>query len=123
MKRLFLLIAIITGMFASAQNYVAPEPTQLQIEEAKKLTLKLDDALSLSEKQLLRIEKIAGEFIARRDEILADQQLAINTKNELLEAIYVEEGNEMADVLVRAQIERYKKVRGDLQPLIVLTSK
>ncbi len=121
MKIYLLLFVFLTSIEATSQNYVAPEPTKPQIEEAKKLTLELDNVLSLTEKQILRVEKVAGEFIARRDELLSDQELTIPIKNELLEALYVEEGNEMADILVRTQIERYKKVRGDLQPLIVLT--
>ena len=120
MKRIFLLLLIVSGGAMNAQDYIAPEPNDRQMEESKKLTEALNDELSLTEKQILSIEKLNGEFIARRDIIVGDQGLTIVEKNEFLESIYVEQGNEMADILVREQLNLYKRIRGDLQPLVVI---
>ncbi|BAO56438.1 hypothetical protein NMS_2429 [Nonlabens marinus S1-08] len=109
-----------TSSALSAQDYIAPEPNDRQMEEAKMLTQVLNDELSLTEKQILQIEKLNGEFIARRDIIVGDQGLTIVEKNEFLESIYVEQGNEMADILAREQLNLYKRIRGDLQPLVVI---
>jgi hypothetical protein len=120
MKRIiFICIALLsTGAFA--QNYIAPKPNERQELEAEELAGELDDQLSFTENQLLQVELLNGEFIARRDEIVGSQEISILEKNELLEAIYVEQGNEMADILTRVQMNRYATIRGDLQPLIVL---
>jgi hypothetical protein len=115
MKRIiFIWIAFVsTGAFA--QNYIAPKPNEFQEVEAEELAGELDNQLSFTENQLLKVE-----FIARRDQIVGSQEISILEKNEFLEAIYVEQGNEMADILSRLQMNRYASIRGDLQPLYVL---
>ena len=120
MKRLILIMTVLFGTAAMAQNYIAPEPNERQEQEAKVLASKLDDQLSLTEKQLLAVELLNGEFIARRDEIIGRQDISTLEKNELLEAIYVEQEKEMADIVTRVQLDLYEKIRGELQPLIVI---
>lgn len=121
MKRYLLLVmALFVGSMTFAQHYIAPDPNPRQKEEAMDLANQIDDRLSLTEKQLLLVENLNGEFIARRDFIIGDQEISIIEKNELLEAIYVEQGNEMADILVREQLVLYKKIRGELQPLVTI---
>jgi len=120
MKSLFFLLIMCAAGSVTAQDYIAPQPNERQMEEAIMLASKLDDQLSFTEKQLLAVEKLAGSFIARRDIIVGDQELTTIEKNEFLESIYVEEGNEMADILVREQMNLYERIRGDVQPLIVI---
>jgi|GEM_PF-4549538 len=120
MKTYILLLVVLMGTAAAAQNYVAPKPNPRQEKEAVQLASKLDDQLAFTEKQLLAVETLNGEFIARRDEIVGNQNISLGEKNELLEAIYVEQGNEMADILVREQMNLYKTIRGDIQPLVVI---
>ena len=115
-----MIAAMIISSIAVAQNYVAPEPNERQMKEAKELTQKMDDELSLTEEQILRAEQVNGEFMARRDLIIGRRDLPFQERNELLAAMYIEQGNELSDVLVRYQIKKFKKVRGRLQPLVVL---
>jgi hypothetical protein len=120
MRRIiFIWIALIsTG--ALAQNYIAPEPNERQEKEAKELTIRMNKELSLTGDQILAAEQINGEFIARRDLIIGRRDLSITDRNKLLYAMYLEQGNELSDVLVRYQITKFKKIRGKLQPLVVL---
>jgi len=120
MKKYIMIAAMIISSIAVAQNYVAPEPNERQMKEAKELTQKMDDELSLTEDQILRAEQVNGEFMARRDLIIGRRDLPFKERNELLAAMYIERGNELSDVLVRYQIKKFKKVRGRLQPLVVL---
>jgi hypothetical protein len=120
MKRYILLLVLLVGTAAAAQNYVAPQPNPRQEKEAIELAKKLNEELSFTGSQQLAVELLNGEFIARRDEIVGSQKLTLLEKNEFLEAIYVEQGHEMADILVREQINLYKIIRGDIQPLIVI---
>lgn len=121
MKSLIILLLLTTSITATAQNYVAPDPNPRQMEEAKALAQELDMQLSLTEKQLLAVEKLNGEFIARRDLIVGNQGITILEKNRALQAMYQEQGKEMADIITRPQLNRYEEIRGNLQPLIVLT--
>lgn len=120
MKRFLFGIILLMSIFSVAQTYVAPEPIERQIKEAREFTLKLDNELSLTEKQILLVEKIRAEFVARRDAIIGSKELTIDQKNNRLKALYLEEGREMADVLVRVQINKYSDIRGELQPLVVI---
>lgn len=120
MKRFLFGIILLMSIFSVAQTYVAPEPIERQIKEAQEFTLKLDNELSLTEKQILLVEKIRAEFVARRDAIIGSKELTIDQKNNRLKALYLEEGREMADVLVRVQINKYSDIRGELQPLVVI---
>ncbi|SCY01749.1 hypothetical protein SAMN05192588_0752 [Nonlabens sp. Hel1_33_55] len=116
---IFILVLFITGSIA-AQDYVAPEPNERQKTEAKELAKTMDMELSFTEKQLLLVEKINATFNAQRDQILGNQDLSIADKNEFLRAMYVEQGREMSDVLVREQLDLYERIRGEMQPLVVI---
>ena len=120
MRFIFLVLLMVSSTALTAQNRVAPKVKKSNKSEAKVLAEKLDNELSFTEKQLLAVEKLNKVFIKRRNKIIGNQKISISSKNELLEAIYVEQGNEMADILTRLQINRYAKVRGELQPLVVI---
>jgi len=120
MKKLIFIAVVLFATVATAQNYIAPKPNERQLTEAKELAREIDKRISLTEIQLLDVEQLNGEFIARRDEIVGNRELSIERKNELLAAMYKEQSREMADIVTRRQLRRYRRVRGDIQPLIIL---
>ncbi|PRP66578.1 hypothetical protein [Nonlabens agnitus] len=120
MKRLLIIAVLLISGIAAAQDYVAPEPNERQKEEGKELAREMDKQLSLTEKQLLLVEKVNATFNAQRDLVLGNKDLSIAEKNEVLQSLYVEQGREMTDILVREQLDLYERIRGDIQPLIVV---
>jgi hypothetical protein len=121
-KILAILIMIIAGI-TTAQTKDADLPETTALEEAQELAFSIDKELSLTEKQLLLVEKLNKKFIDRRNLIVGDQETTLQRKNKLLQAMYVEQGNEMGDILTRPQLIRYQKIRGEIQPMLVLEDK
>lgn len=119
MKKLFLLLLLFTTTATLAQKYDGVESTSSQKEQAEKLTQQYNDYLSLTEDQIIIMEQKIAEFLAKRNAIITSSS-SIEEKNRMILAFYKEETGEMNDILTRVQLQLYKKIKPEIQPLLVL---
>lgn len=119
MKILTLLLALFVTCIATAQELDATDPTPQQDQKAYKLTQVYNDELSLTGKQMRYMKDKIAKFMVKQNDILTSDR-TVADKNTLLEAFYVEETKEMADILTQPQMKVYKNVKPNIQPLVQL---
>lgn len=119
MKKLFLLLLLFTTTATFAQKYDGVESTASQKEQAEKLTQQYNDYLSLTEDQMIMMEQKIAEFLAKRNAIITSSR-SIEEKNRMILTFYKEETGEMNDILTRVQLKQYRKIKPEIQPLLIL---
>ncbi len=119
MKKLLTIVTLLFISFAGAQDIVAPPATEQQKEEAVKMAEALDGELGLTSKQEMMFRNKYTEFIARREAVMRSKRTTAN-KNDLLGQLYIEHGRELNDILTVPQRQKFKKIREQYDPLIVI---
>ena len=115
MKNIVAVLVLFISFSAMGQD------THLQIssdemqEKAKTITDKYVDALGLRAKQELLFRKKVEEYLIREQEIKENNE-GEDMLNKMV-ALRQNEAAEMGDILTRIQLEKYKEVRPDIQPL------
>ncbi|AZQ44249.1 hypothetical protein [Nonlabens ponticola] len=120
MKKILMIIAFMGSLSLGAQEYIAPSADDDVSKMAKEMAFDFDKKLSLTEKQLLMVEKLNEEFLQRQGLIFDNEELTIAEKNYRMKEMYEEQSREMADILTRPQLARYRKIRGEIQPLVII---
>ena len=115
MKKLFLLLFVFISFSALSQDtYLQTGSEDLQ-EKAKTITDKYVDVLGLRAEQELLFRKKVEEYLVREEKIKATNK-GEDMLNKMV-ALRQNEAAEMGDILTRIQLERYKEVRPEIQPL------
>ncbi len=119
MKNLFTIAALLFISIVGAQDIVAPPATEEQKNEAVKMAEALDGELGLTSKQEMLFRDKYTEFIARREAVMGSKRTRAN-KNDLLAQLYIEHGRELNDILTVPQRQKFKEIREQYDPLIVI---
>ena len=115
MKKVFSIIIILISFSAFSQDPFLQDSNPQAKEMAKEITDKYISELGLTGKQILLFEQKVEEFQVKR--LKVDATLSGKEKLDMFYLLQKEETAEMNDILTRPQLEVYKKVKGEIQPL------
>lgn len=112
------IAVILFSIPVDAQQYFQ-EATPAQEEKAEKIVEKFQEALALTEKQELLFNNKQAEFIVAQERLINSNR-PTKELNKLLLALYLEQAQEMKDILTQPQFDVYAKVRSTYDPLLVI---
>ncbi len=116
MKNLLLLITILMApIIVMAQDTFFQNSNENVRSEAIRITTEYNRELAFSGEQELLFRQKVEEFLIRKNEI--EKAFSGQKKIDLLSALQREETREMNDILTRLQLEFYRKVKPQIQPL------
>ncbi len=115
MKKLIILLALFISFSTLSQDTHLQVGSETLQEKAKVITDKYVDALGLRAKQELLFRKKVEEFLVREEKIKANTE-GEDMLNKMV-ALRQNEAAEMGDILTRIQLQKYKEVRPEIQPL------
>ncbi|WP_432410629.1 hypothetical protein [Rasiella sp. SM2506] len=115
MKKLLVLLVLFISFSSMAQDTSLQVGSEALQEKAKIITDKYVDVLGLRAKQELLFRKKVEEFLIREEKIKANSE-GEDMLNKMV-ALKQNETAEMGDILTRIQLEKYKEVRPEIQPL------
>lgn len=110
------LLFFTTHLFA--QDPMLQKPDMSLDEKAKALTVEYNKHLGLNGEQIGLFDIKVEEFLIRREKI--ENTLQGKEKLRALYALQEQETVEMQNILTQPQLDVYKKVRTDIQPLDVV---
>ncbi|WP_299336546.1 hypothetical protein [uncultured Psychroserpens sp.] len=113
-KLILLLISLITYNTYAQDSMLQSNNEQLE-DKAVKITQTYSDQLSLTGKQFMLFQKTVEEFLIRREKI--ENAYKGKEKLKLLYEMQEVETKEMNDILTRPQLDLYKKIKLEIQPL------
>ena len=120
MKVLVTILTMLLAFHLQAQDPFLQKNDRAIEQYAQKLTEIYNKQLALNGKQPLLFQKKAEEFLIREKKIRANFK-----GKEMLDLIYklrVTETGEMANILTRPQLNLYKKIKPQIQPLNIIES-
>lgn len=120
MKPLVIITLLFFSLQGIAQDTYFQESSKMAEEEAINITNDYNRQLALNGEQLLLFQKKVEEFLIRRYKIESD--FSGKEKLDMLYAMQLEETAEMNDVLTRPQLQVYKKIKPQIQPLEVIST-
>lgn len=116
MKNLLLLITILMApIIVMAQDTFFQNSNENVRSEAIRITTEYNRELAFSGEQELLFRQKVEEFLIRKNEI--EKAFSGQKKIDLLSALQREETREMNDILTRVQMEFYRKVKPQIQPV------
>lgn len=115
MKKLLLLLFLCISFSAFSQDPFLQKSNPRAEKEAVSITNQYIPELGLTEKQQLLFQQKVEEFLLRRYKIEAE--VSGKEKLNLLYQLQQKETVEMNDILTRPQLEVYKQVKPEIQPL------
>lgn len=122
MKNLFSILALFISITAFSQDPFLQKSNPEAKKEAVKLTDRYNQELALSGDQILLFQQKVEEFLIRRQEIEA-AGFAGKTKLDQLYKNQQEETADMQDILTHQQLQVYKQVKPNIQPLEIVKQK
>ncbi len=122
MKNLLLLITILMApIIVMAQDTFFQNSNENVRSEAIRITTEYNRELAFSGEQELLFRQKVAEFLIRKNEI--EKAFSGQKKIDLLSALQREETREMNDILTRLQMEFYRKVKPQIQPVKTVEKK
>ena len=122
MKNLLLLITILMApIIVMAQDTFFQNSNENVRSEAIRITTEYNRELAFSGEQELLFRQKVEEFLIRKNEI--EKAFSGQKKIDLLSALQREETREMNDILTRVQMEFYRKVKPQIQPVKTVEKK
>lgn len=115
MKPLLFLAFFVLCLQMNAQDTFLQESNPQAKQEAIRLGEEYNKQLAFTGKQRLLFEKKVEEFLIRRQKI--EQEFKGREKLEMLYKLQERETKEMNDILTHAQLQLYKKIKPEFQPL------
>lgn len=115
MKKLIVLLVLFVSFSSLGQDTHLQVGSETLQEKAKVITDKYVDVLGLRANQELIFRKKVEEFLIREEEIKATSE-GKEMLNKMV-ALRQNEAAEMGNILTRIQLNRYKEVRPEIQPL------
>ncbi len=117
MKNLLLALAFLFSSVVIAQNPMTQNMDDPKLEkEAKELTQKYNDQLGLTGKQVLLFETKVEEHLINAKKI-RNSNLQTKEKIAELKLNYANESKDMGDILTKPQLDLYKKLKPEYQPI------
>jgi hypothetical protein len=115
MKKLLIILVTLSTTLSFAQDPILQFDNETLETKAIKLTQTYSKQLALDQQQFILFQKKIEEFLIRRQKI----EKAYNGKEKLdmLFTMQEVETREMNDILTRSQLQLYKKIKPDIQPL------
>ncbi len=115
MKRIITIVAFLISITAFSQDTYLQNGNATAEEQAKELTKQYNDQLVMETNQRLLFQKKVEEFLISSNKV-KDTYKGRDMLNKLYE-LRQNEIAEMGDILTRIQLDKYKQVRQDIQPL------
>lgn len=119
MKNLFIITFLLIGFNSFSQDTFFQESNPEAKKEAIKITNEYNRELALTGKQQLLFQKKVEKFLIERHKI--EKEFSGKEKLNLLLKMQTEETAEMNDVLTRLQLNLYKKIKPNIQPLEIVS--
>jgi hypothetical protein len=124
MKRRIAIIALTTLCLLafvplSAQDPYLQRDNFTADKRANQLMRKYQSELGMTVEQALIFRNKVEEFVIRRINIQSEK-LSAREKLRLLDALSDQETAEMANILTLPQLRAYRKIKKELQPLVVM---
>ena len=118
MKRLLYITLFLVTTVAFAQDpYLQKSDEELE-KIARDLTFEYNKQLALDSKQVPLFEKKVEEFLIREEKIR--RSLKGKPMLDAMVKLRLQETGEMANILTQPQLDLYKRVKAELQPLDVV---
>ena len=118
MKRLLYITLFLVTTVAFAQDpYLQKSDEELE-KIARDLTFEYNKQLALDSKQVPLFEKKVEEFLIREENIR--RTLKGKPMLDAMVKLRLQETGEMANILTQPQLDLYKRVKAELQPLDVV---
>ncbi|WAC02519.1 hypothetical protein N7U66_02050 [Lacinutrix neustonica] len=121
MKTVLLSFAIVFSGLLSAQDIYTQKNTEIHDAEAQRITNAYNSQLALDANQFLIFEKKIEEFLIKRAKI--EERFKGKEKLDMLYKMQARETKEMNDILTRPQLALYKRIKSEIQPLMVVKEK
>lgn len=118
MKSLVIIAFLMIGVQGIAQDTFFQNSNKKAKDEAVKITNAYDRQLALDGEQILLFQQKVEEFLIRRYKI--EKEFSGKEMLDLLYAMQAEETREMNNILTHAQLQLYKKIKPQIQPLEVV---
>lgn len=118
MKTTLYIILLFFSISTFAQDPMLQKPDISLDEKAKALTVEYNKQLGLTSDQIGLFDIKVEEFLIRREKI--ENTLQGKEKLRALYALQEQETIEMQNILTQPQMDVYKKVRPEIQPLEVV---
>ncbi|WGD34514.1 hypothetical protein [Olleya sp. YS] len=115
MKKILFILALLTTSLSFAQDTYTQKNTEVFDKEAQQITNAYNKQLALDANQFLLFEQKVEEFLITRQTIESN----FKGKEKLVRLFNMQqkETAEMGDILTRPQLELYKQIKSDIQPL------
>ncbi len=118
MKKILAVALLLLSVAVNAQDdYLQRGVAELD-KEAQRITSLYNSEIALNGEQPLLFKKKVEEFLIRRENV--ENTLTGKDKLDALLKISVQETAEMGDILTRFQLDAYKKIKPDIQPIAVV---
>lgn len=118
MKNYVIILLLISTFKGFAQDPFFQKSNKKLEDRAAKITNEYNRELALSGDQILLFQQKVEEFLIRRNKI--EKQYKGKEKLDLLLALQLQETAEMHNILTRLQMDVYKRVKPQIQPLEVV---
>jgi len=115
MKKVLILLFLFISFSAFSQDTYFQNGNETLQEKAKVITDKYVNVLGLRAEQELLFRKKVEEYLVREEKI--KKTTTGEAMLHKMVALRQNEAAEMGDILTRIQLEKYKEVRPDIQPL------
>ncbi len=105
----------------SAQDVYTQKNTEIHDAEAERITKEYNKQLALDGDQFVLFEKKVEEFLIKRAKI--ENRYTSKEKLDMLFRMQARETVEMKNILTRPQLEVYRRIKSDIQPIAVVEEK
>ncbi len=122
MKNIVFITCFFVSVLGFSQGYDGIEANAKEQSAANEIAGIMEAELGLTAKQRILVSDNYAEFIAKKNVVLKSDR-NIDEKNEVLLALYREQAKELNDVFTLPQRARFKKIRKDYDPLVVVMDK
>ncbi|SDB37850.1 hypothetical protein SAMN03097699_0998 [Flavobacteriaceae bacterium MAR_2010_188] len=115
MKNIILVMALVFSTTLFGQDPILQKDAPQLQKKAFDITEKYNAQLALDGKQVILFEKKVEEFLIRREKI--EKELKGRDKLNALFNLQTQETLEMNNILTRPQLDLYKQIKQEIQPL------
>lgn len=121
MKKILTILAFLITTSIFAQDTFTQKHSEKLDKRATEISKAYDKQLEMTTKQFMLFEKKVEEFLITRNKI--ENNFTGKTKLAKLYNMQREETAEMADILTSIQLDVYKQIKDDIQPLETINKK
>ncbi|NHF60006.1 hypothetical protein FK220_011680 [Flavobacteriaceae bacterium TP-CH-4] len=119
MKYIYTLAFALITFFVNAQDPYLQQSNAEADALTRVISSKYQGALGMPADQVVRFNNKIEEFVLRRQKINA-LDMTTRDKLQLLQQLSHQETAEMANILTRPQLQRYRELKKEIQPVQVV---